>query len=276
MSSFPSGHRRKWPSSSFPAAPSWNSAPSSNRWPLWRGDIRPAWLPLNWPAPGGDLASVNGLGLAMPRTIADLTSLVAQRARPAAVFVCCGESVDDIGRQELLRFSPSCRRQQVRLLVTGGAIGVLADSGLLCDCPAAAPWKALAALRENHPQVAFADALFVSTGHLTTCAGGSARATCRLPKWPPPRDLPAFRPCQNAIFCTSTSHQVQRGGAVNPAVRCIVCHGEVCITTAQRDLSPGNGPFEPGVFRCAFPSDRWRAGWWYRDPRAARRFSRPI
>lgn len=130
--------------------------------------------PIELAGGGAGIASDNGFRLVAPFTIADLISRLGCWPRPSAVFICCGETLARDGGAELRRLVRACRRHRIRMFVTGAALSILAEFGLLHDRPATAHWGSLVALRETYPMTSFVDALFVSSDGITSCAGETA------------------------------------------------------------------------------------------------------
>lgn len=115
--------------------------------------------------------SASGVEITCTNTITSYCDKFERGLRPGAVFICCGERVDDSHRKPLLRLLRACNRQSVRVFTIGAATNLLVQSGLIREGTATTHWKALAALAEAHRDIGFEEALFLKNGNHTTCAG---------------------------------------------------------------------------------------------------------
>lgn len=89
--------------------------------------------------------------------------------RPDAVVVCSGQQTN--ASPELERFLRYLMRWCCKTFVIGDVGAVAGRLGLLQGESCAVHWKSLAALCEQHPDMAFDRTLFSSGSQVTTCAG---------------------------------------------------------------------------------------------------------
>lgn len=89
-----------------------------------------------------------------------------------AIFLCTGDVMSDAEVQTVLRLARCAKRFAKPLFVTGTAIHILAEYGLILRCTD--HWSRLAALCEMVPEATISDAIFQRDGHIVTSPGESA------------------------------------------------------------------------------------------------------
>lgn len=119
----------------------------------------------------GPVPSASGVAVCAATSFANEKSRLFGRPVPKAVFLCAGLEAETRGAAELHGLLRACARQGIPLCGLGGGTWVLAESGLLTDAKCTIHWKQMAALSEAHGDLEISDALYVTDGRITSCAG---------------------------------------------------------------------------------------------------------
>jgi len=122
-------------------------------------------------AEGGQVASATGISVCATSDFASERTALFGNCAPWAVFICAGTEVEGHVTGELRGLLRAYSRQRVPLLGLGTGAWALAASGLLVDGRCTIHWKRMAALAETYGNLEISDALYVTDGRITSCAG---------------------------------------------------------------------------------------------------------
>lgn len=120
---------------------------------------------------GGAVASATGISLGATSDFSTERASLFHNVAPWAVFICAGTEVESHVTGELRGLLRAYSRQRIPLLGLGTGAWALAESGLLADSRCTIHWKRMAALGETYRGLEISDALYVTDGHITSCAG---------------------------------------------------------------------------------------------------------
>lgn len=121
-----------------------------------------------------DIASASGLSVHCPVSLASCHASLNSTEKPDALFLCCGLKTPYKSQSDLRKLVRACVRAGVPLYGLGCATWKMADAGVLRNGHGTVHWKTLAAFTERNRDIEAHDALFVTSGKVTSCAGESA------------------------------------------------------------------------------------------------------
>lgn len=122
-------------------------------------------------AEGGQVMSATGISVLASSDFVLEKNLLFRSRAPWSVFICGGEDVERFITPELRGLLRAYSRQSVPLFGLGTGAWVLAASGLLKASKCTIHWKSMAAFAETYRDLDISDALYVSEGKTTSCAG---------------------------------------------------------------------------------------------------------
>ncbi|TGQ40541.1 MULTISPECIES: GlxA family transcriptional regulator [unclassified Mesorhizobium] len=120
---------------------------------------------------GQGVTSSSGFQVSVANSIEDESKRIGLGVKPRRLVLCTGEGVHNHIDATLLRLIRYCTRIQVPIVAIGTATFVLAHAGLLTEGECTVHWPQIAVLAESYGRINVQNALFVTKGSLTTCAG---------------------------------------------------------------------------------------------------------
>ncbi len=121
-----------------------------------------------------DVASASGLVVHCPVSLQACHASLVSTEKPDALFLCCGLKTPYKSQPDLRKLVRACVRSGVPLYGLGCATWKMADAGVLKNGRGTVHWKTLAAFAERNRDIEALDALFVTSGRVTSCAGEAA------------------------------------------------------------------------------------------------------
>lgn len=107
----------------------------------------------------------------------DAEALITRLGRgrtPASLIICSDTEARIVEKSRLLSLLRLATRNGGSIYGVGGAIGLMAETGILKGGKGTVHWKSFAAFAEQYSDVDSGDVLFVSNGMVLSCAGESA------------------------------------------------------------------------------------------------------
>ena len=123
---------------------------------------------------GPDVASSADVRLHCPLSFADCVTALGEPRRPDALFLCLGLRTPYHAQRDIQKLLRTANRAGVPIFGTGCAAWKMADAGILQQGSGTVHWETLAAFAERHRDVTALDALFTTSGHVTSTPGEAA------------------------------------------------------------------------------------------------------
>ncbi|MFZ1726053.1 MAG: helix-turn-helix domain-containing protein [Albidovulum sp.] len=123
---------------------------------------------------GPEVASSADVRVHCPLSFADCIKELRGPRRPDALFLCLGLRTPYHAQRDIQKLLRVAHRAGVPLFGTGCAAWKMADAGILQRGSGTVHWQTLAAFAERHHDVAALDALFTTSGHVTSTPGEAA------------------------------------------------------------------------------------------------------
>ncbi len=121
-----------------------------------------------------EVVSAAGLAVSCPVSFSGCLKSLKGVDRPDALFLCFGLRTPYAAQGDIKKLLRTAHRFGVPILGTGCAAWKMADAGLLEQGRGTVHWATLPAFAERHLDIAAMDALYVTSGHLTSSPGEAA------------------------------------------------------------------------------------------------------